>query len=216
VTLAWQESLFGDDQGGDGALSFSSVRRRALDARCWLDLASGWLRGHGDLFDELHASAPWQQRERRMWDKDVLEPRLVAAWSGDDLAALPERLAEIRSGVSDRYRVDFDSVLVNLYRDGRDGVAWHGDTVRKTLPEAVVVTVGLGERRRFLLRPGTSGPPTVRLETGHGDLVVMGGRTQHEWQHTVPKATRAGARMSITMRHSRPLTAHGCARTGSA
>ena len=97
-------------------------------------------------------------------------------------------------------------MLVNLYRDGRDGVAWHGDTVRKTLPEAVVVTVGLGERRRFLLRPGTSGPPAVRLETGQGDLVVMGGRTQHEWQHTVPKAAKAGARMSITMRHSRPLT----------
>ena len=140
-----------------------------------------------------------------MYDKDVLEPRLVAAWSGDGLTALPARLQEIRAAVSDRYGVDFDSVLVNLYRDGRDGVAWHGDTVRKTLPEAVVVTVGLGERRRFLLRPGTSGPPVVRLETGQGDLVVMGGRTQHEWQHTVPKAARAGARMSITMRHSRPL-----------
>jgi alkylated DNA repair dioxygenase AlkB len=180
-----------------------------LDARSWLDLSSGWLPGHGDLFDELHGSAPWQQRERRMWDKNVLEPRLVAGWTGDDLAALPERLAEIRSVVSDRYRVDFDSVLVNLYRDGRDGVAWHGDTVRHSLPAAVVVTVGLGERRRFLLRPGTSGSATVRLETGHGDLVVMGGRTQHEWQHTVPKATKAGARMSITLRHSRPLTTPG-------
>jgi len=210
VTLAWQESLFDDDADDDAApsraLSFSAVRRRALDERCWLDLAPGWLPAHADLFDELHASAPWQQRERRMYDKDVLEPRLVAAWTGDALGALPLRLQEIRSAVSDHYRVDFDSVLVNLYRDGRDGVAWHGDTVRKTLPEAVVVTVGLGERRRFLLRPGTSGPPAVRLETGQGDLVVMGGRTQHEWQHTVPKAAKAGARMSITMRHSRPLT----------
>jgi len=210
VTLAWQESLFDDDADDDAApsraLSFSVVRRRALDVRCWLDLAPGWLPAHGDLFDELHESAPWQQRERRMYDKDVLEPRLVAAWTGDALGALPLRLQEIRSAVSDHYRVDFDSVLVNLYRDGRDGVAWHGDTVRKTLPEAVVVTVGLGERRRFLLRPGTSGPPAVRLETGQGDLVVMGGRTQHEWQHTVPKAAKAGARMSITMRHSRPLT----------
>jgi alkylated DNA repair dioxygenase AlkB len=206
VTLAWQESLFDDHPGGDGGLSFSGVRRRALDERCWLDLAPDWVPRHGDLFDELHESAPWQQRERRMYDKDVLEPRLVAAWSGDGLARLPARLQEIRSAVSDHYRAEFDSVLVNLYRDGRDGVSWHGDTVRKTLPEAVVVTVGLGERRRFLLRPGTSGPPAVRLETGHGDLVVMGGRTQHEWQHTVPKAAKAGARMSVTMRHSRPLT----------
>src|SRR6185436_892514 len=137
---------------------------------------------------------PWQQRERCMYDKKVLEPRLVAAWSGDDLARLPAQLQEIRAAVSDRYRVDFDSVLVNLYRDGRDGVAWHGDTVRKRLPEAVVVTVGLGERRRFLLRPGDSGPPALELTSGQGDLVVMGGRTQHEWQHTVPKSARAGAR----------------------
>jgi alkylated DNA repair dioxygenase AlkB len=206
MSLVWQESLFGDEPR-DAGLGFQDVRRVALDDRCWLDLATGWLPAHGELFDELRKHAPWQQRERRMYDKDVLEPRLVAAWSGDELADLPPRLVEIRAAVSEHYAVDFDSVLVNLYRDGRDGVAWHGDTVRKRLPEAVVVTVGLGERRRFLLRPGTSGPAAMTLETGQGDLVVMGGRTQHEWQHTVPKAARAGARMSITMRHSRPLAA---------
>jgi alkylated DNA repair dioxygenase AlkB len=206
MSLAWQESLFGDadEPSRGGPLTLAGVRRRPLDASSWLDLAPGWLPGHGELFDQLRAEAPWQQRERRMYDRDVLEPRLVAAWS-EDLSALPDRLRDIRAAVSDHYRVDFDSVLVNLYRDGRDGVAWHGDTVRKRLPSAVVVTVGLGERRRFLLRPGGHGPATVALETGQGDLVVMGGRTQHEWQHTVPKAARAGARMSVTLRHSRPL-----------
>ncbi|MDQ1625520.1 MAG: hypothetical protein QOJ49_1018, partial [Actinomycetota bacterium] len=64
---------------------------------------------------------------------------------------------------------------------------------------------GLGERRRFLLRPGESGPAVHTLHSGQGDLVVMGGRTQHEWQHTVPKSSRAGARMSVTMRHSARL-----------
>jgi alkylated DNA repair dioxygenase AlkB len=210
VSLAWQETLFGDEPSrGDvpDALTFAGVRRRQLDDRCWLDLAPGWLPRHSELFEDLHANAPWQQRERRMYDRNLLEPRLVAAWSGRELDALPNRLQEIRAAVSQRYAVDFDSVLVNLYRDGRDGVAWHGDTVRKRLPETVVVTIGLGERRRFLLRRGTSGPAAITLETGQGDLVVMGGRTQHEWQHTVPKAARAGARMSITMRHSRPLPA---------
>jgi alkylated DNA repair dioxygenase AlkB len=166
-----------------------------------------WVPDHAELFELLQAEAPWQQRERWMYDKQVLEPRLVAAWSGDDLARLPEPLQEIRCAVSDRYRVDFDSVLINLYRDGRDGVAWHGDTVRKRLPEAVVVTVGLGERRRFLLRPGTGGPVAHTLRSGQGDLVVMGGRTQHDWQHTVPKERHAGARMSVTMRHSMPVPA---------
>jgi alkylated DNA repair dioxygenase AlkB len=204
VALAWQDSLFGEERDG---LSFDGVRRLQLDERCWIDLVPSWLPRHAELFEVLRETAPWQQRERHMYERRVLEPRLVAAWSGDDLRALPAELEEIRQAVSDRYAVEFDSVLVNLYRDGRDGVAWHGDTVRKRLDEAVVVTVGLGERRRFLLRPGTSGPAVHTLRTGQGDLVVMGGRTQHEWQHTVPKEARAGARMSVTMRHSAPLPA---------
>ena len=202
VALAWQDSLFGDEAT---TLSFDAIRRIELDERSWLEIATSWLPRHAELFDLLHETAPWQQRERHMYDKKVLEPRLVAAWSKDEFASLPAQLEEVRQAVSDRYRVEFDSVLVNLYRDGRDGVAWHGDTVRKRLDEAVVVTVGLGERRRFLLRHGTSGPVTHQLESGQGDLIVMGGRCQHDWQHTVPKSSRAGARMSVTMRHSQPL-----------
>jgi len=202
MALAWQASLFGAEPAD---LSFERLERVQLDERSWLDIARGWLPRHDELFEQLLASAPWQQRERRMYDRDVLEPRLVAAWADDALADLPPRLEEVRAVLGQRYGVEFDSVLVNLYRDGRDGVAWHGDTVRKRLDEAVVVTVGLGERRRFLLRHGSAGPPTFRFESGEGDLFVMGGRCQHEWQHAVPKATRAGARMSVTMRHSRPL-----------
>jgi alkylated DNA repair dioxygenase AlkB len=209
VSLAWQDSLFDEAPQGRSRLGFERVQRLQLDERCWLDLVPSWLPEHAELFALLQESAPWQQRERHMYDKKVLEPRLVAAWSDETLKELPEPLQEIRAVVSDRYRVDFDSVLVNLYRDGRDGVAWHGDTVRKRLPEAVVVTVGLGERRRFLLRPGQSGAAAHTLHSGHGDLVVMGGRTQHEWQHTVPKSTKAGARMSVTMRHSAPLPQSG-------
>jgi len=206
VTLGWQESLF--DEEPQPALSFDRVRRIDLDERSWLDVCESWLPEHAETFDLLLHAAPWEQRERWMYERQVLEPRLVAAWSGETLGDLPGRLPEVRAAVSDRYRVDFDSVLVNLYRDGRDSVAWHGDTVRRRMPESVVVTVAVGERRRFLLRPGASGPPIVRLLSGHGDLVVMGGRCQNDWQHTVPKEARAGARMSITLRHSQPLPGH--------
>jgi len=205
VAAAWQESLFGLLSDTEPAtLSMDSVRRIALDERSWLDVASSWLPGHGELLERLRAEAPWQQRERRMYDKTVLEPRLVAAWSAEELDRLPVPLQEVRGLLGERYRVEFDSVLVNFYRDGKDGVAWHGDTVRKRLDRAVVVTIGLGERRRFLLRPGSTGPAAMTLETGQGDLIVMGGRCQHEWQHTVPRTARAGARMSVTMRHSTP------------
>ena len=203
MTLSFQDSLF--SSGDPQPLTFDGLRRVHLDEHCWLDVASGWLPGHAELFAQLHDEAPWQQRSRHMYDKAVLEPRLVASWSDDALSRLPARLEEIRGACSDHYGVRFDSVLVNLYRDGRDGVAWHGDTVRKRMAEAVVVTVGLGERRRFVMRPGTSGPATKVLHSGEGDLIVMGGRTQSDWQHTVPKTARAGARMSVTLRHSAPL-----------
>ena len=198
--LAWQGSLF-DDPAGDG-LSFDRLVRHRLDERSWLDEVPGWLPDHGELFDLLLGSAPWRQRERRMYERTVLEPRMVAGWSGDSLAELPTRLEQLRAALSVHYGVQFDSVLVNLYRDGRDGVAWHGDTVRKTMHDPLVATVSLGERRRFLLRPGSSGPATRTFTPGGGDLLVMGGACQHDWQHTVPKTARAGARMSVTMRHS--------------
>ena len=201
----WQGELFAGEGVASPDLSLDGLLTVRLDETSWLEHIPGWLADHAELFDLLVRSAPWHQRERQMYDRQVLEPRLVAAWSGDSLDTMPDRLRDIRSAVSDRYRVDFDSVLVNWYRDGRDSVAWHGDTLRKTMDTAYVVTVGLGERRRFLLRPGTSGPAAVKLTSGEGDLIVMAGRTQNDWQHTVPKAARAGSRLSVTMRHSAPI-----------
>jgi alkylated DNA repair dioxygenase AlkB len=208
--VAWQGELFSTQSDAAGSdLSFDLLRTVALDEHSWLEVVPGWLADHAELFDLLVRSAPWHQRERRMYDRNVLEPRLVAGWSGEELRRLPDRLAAIRSALSHRYDVDFDSVGINWYRDGRDSVAWHGDTLRRNMNRAFVVTVGLGERRRFLLRPGTSGPATVRLTSGAGDLIVMAGRTQTDWQHTVPKEARAGPRLSVTMRHSHPLPSAG-------
>lgn len=198
--MSWQGSLFDSEDGP--ALSFDGLVRHRLDERSWIDEVPGWAPGHAVVFDELLQVAPWQQRERWMYERKVLEPRMVAGWpTAEDL---PHSLEEMRQAVSDRYRVEFDSVHVNLYRDGRDGVAWHGDRNRHTLTNPLVVTISLGEHRRFLLRPGTSGTPTRFFRPGGGDLIVMGGACQHEWQHMVPKEPKgAGARMSVTMRHSR-------------
>lgn len=214
MDLAWQQSLF--DAAAPAAPPaagwpppLDGVRRLTLDGRSWVDQLPGWLPGQDRLFERLVAEAPWQQRTRQLYDAAVLEPRLTAAWSGEALADLPAELDAIRTLLGAHYGVELDSVLLNLYRDGRDGVAWHGDRVRFQLDRAVVVTVGLGERRPFLLRPGGSGPATVRLASGEGDLLVMGGRCQHDWQHTVPRVGSAGARLSITMRHSRPPLRRG-------
>src|SRR6266516_867948 len=124
----------------------------------------------------------------------------VPGWLGDHAELFEDLLwhapwQERGRWMSERYGVEFDSVLVNLHRDGRDGVAWNGDAVRMTLTHPVVATVSLGQRRRFLLRRGRSARPRQAFIPGEGDLLVMGGACQHEWQHTVPKAARAGARM---------------------
>jgi alkylated DNA repair dioxygenase AlkB len=118
---------------------------------------------------------------------------------------IPPYLEVLRVRLCDRYGVAIDSCLVNLYRDGDDAVAWHGDTVRRLLPTPLVFTVSLGARRRFVLRRAGGGPVVRTYLPGEGDLLVMGGRTQHEWLHAVPRDRRvSGARMSVTFRHSRP------------
>ncbi len=172
-----------------------------------MDLVPGWVPDHAALFDELLADAPWTQRTRRMWDTEVVEPRVVAAYT----FPLPTALEELRASVSDRYGVGFDSCLVNLYRDGSDAVAWHGDTVRRVLHNPLVVTVSLGASRRFLVRRRGGGPVLKEYAPGQGDLMVMGGAMQHDFEHAVPRQRSAsGARMSVTMRHSRqgPMESH--------
>src|ERR1700694_5932712 len=95
-----------------------------------------------------------------------------------------------------------DSVSANLYRDGRDSVAWHGDRIPRSLVDPVVATVSLGHARRFLMRP-RGGTTQSTLTLGAGDLAVMGGTSQRTWQHAIPKVASAGPRISIAFRHSR-------------
>jgi len=202
-SVAWQGSLFEDEEAASERLSFAGLRRDRLDERSWIDVVPGWVTDHGALFDRLRGIAPWRQRSRTMWDKDVLEPRLVAAWSTGE--PFPPEVFELVEPLSARYGVAIDSCLINLYRDGSDAVAWHADTVRKVLRDPLVFTVSLGARRSFLLRPASGGPVVRRFAAGEGDLIVMGGACQHDWYHTVPRERSAsGARMSITLRHSRP------------
>jgi alkylated DNA repair dioxygenase AlkB len=201
MDIAWQGSLFEEADPERDRLSFDGLRRDALDDRSWLDVVPGWVTDHGALFDLLLAEAPWQQRTRTMWDQEVLEPRMVALVP----PPFPSQVQELVDLLDARYDVAFDSCLVNLYRDGSDAVAWHADTVRKTMTDPLVATVSLGARRSFLVRPAGGGATVRRYKPGEGDLIVMGGAMQHEWHHTVPREKSAsGARMSVTLRHSRP------------
>jgi alkylated DNA repair dioxygenase AlkB len=200
--LLWQPSLpfTGEAVRVDG--TFSGVRRIQLDGESWVDHGPEWVAGSDLLFEQILSGRPWAQRSRRMYDLTVQEPRLTAPWalaSGEPLE--PPVLEEIRLLLSDRYGREFDSVGFNLYRDGSDSVAWHGDRIDKEIDRPVVALVCLGEPRGFLLRPkGGGGSRSFFL--GRGDLLVTGGETQRAWEHSVPKVAQAGPRISVAYRHS--------------
>ena len=199
--LAWQPSLLDDGATPDVDAGFASLRRHLLDASAWVDHAPGWLRGADAVMAWMLEAAPWREGDIELYGKTMRMPRLIARWPyGDDEPPLPPILETIRSTLSVRYGVEFDSVGANLYRDGRDSVAWHGDRIARTVRDPIVVTVSLGEPRRFLLRP-RGGPTRQSFELGRGDLLVMGGSSQRTWQHAVPKVAAAGPRISITLRH---------------
>lgn len=199
--ISWQPSLFGAELEPSFDRAFEALRRVHLDERSWVDHAPGWVTGADALFGQVLESRDWGQRSRRMYDKRVVEPRLTAPWrlaSGEALT--PPILEEMRCALSDRYGIELDSVGFNLYRDGRDSVAWHGDHISKEIEEPVVALVSLGAPRKFLLRPAAGGP-SHSFMLGAGDLLVTGGRCQREWEHSVPKAAQAGPRISLAFRH---------------
>jgi alkylated DNA repair dioxygenase AlkB len=182
-------------------VTFSGLTRTWLDAKSWIDFAPGWLRGSDAVFRGVIESRSWGQRTRRMYEQRVLEPRLTAPWnlrSGVPLE--PRILDEVRLALSARYGVLFDSAGFNLYRDGRDSVAWHGDRIRKEIEEPIVALLSLGEPRKFLLRPKGGGKSRALL-LGRGDLLVTGGQTQRAWEHSVPKVAHAGPRISVAYRY---------------
>jgi len=198
--LAWQSTLFGAESAAVDH-SFSTAERHELDAQSWIDVVPGWLSGADEVFAALVAHARWSQRDRVMWGNLVPEPRLSAGWREGRVPQLAPVLVEARAALSDRYGVEFNSGGLNLYRDGRDSVAWHRDRIAKSIAHPLVGILTLGSTRRFLVRP-YGGGRSLRFDPAPGDLMVTGGLMQRQWEHCVPKTAEAGPRISVTFRHS--------------
>ncbi|MGW4161911.1 alpha-ketoglutarate-dependent dioxygenase AlkB [Streptomyces sp. NPDC004788] len=199
-----QGSLF--DQGTDiGPGPLDGIRRIRLGDGAWVDHLPGWLRGADALFEELAGSVPWYAEERRMYDSVVAVPRLLANYR--EGAPLPHpALTAARDALGAHYARElgepFATAGLCLYRDGRDSVAWHGDrTGRSATEDTMVAIIALGDPRDLAFRPRGGGPVALRVPSGHGDLLVMGGSCQRTWEHAVPKTTRAvGPRISVQFR----------------
>ncbi|HEX6476393.1 MAG TPA: alpha-ketoglutarate-dependent dioxygenase AlkB [Acidimicrobiales bacterium] len=208
MNLVWQPTLLDAGSGPDVDASFSGLVRVDLDETSWVDHAPGWVAGSDELLARLAVDTDWGQRSRWMYERRVEEPRLTAGWSVSSGRPLePPVLERMREVLSIRYGVTLDSMGLNLYRDGRDSVAWHGDRIAREIAEPIVALVSLGEPRRFLARP-RGGGRSRPFALGGGDLLVTGGTFQRQWEHSVPKVAAAGARLSIAFRHGADLPAY--------
>lgn len=177
--------------------------RTNLAHGAWVDVQRNWMAEPDDVFDAMASAVPWRAERREMWDKVVDVPRLVHTYLGDHDLPHPH-LVEARRELSRHYRPELGEPFVTagccFYRDGKDSVAWHGDTIgRGRTHDTMVAIVSLGDPRRLLLRP-RGGGASIAITMGHGDLVVMGGSCQRTWEHAVPKVAHAGPRISIQFR----------------
>ncbi len=204
MTAVYQPSMF-DLADTAGLLDLTrSVRRTHLGDGAWVDRVPGWLRGSDAVLEALLTGVPWRAERRRMYDRDVDVPRLLCWYGAHDTLPHPV-LEEARQALSDHYRGELGEPFVSaglcLYRDGRDSVAWHGDTIgRGASEDTMVAIVSVGSERPLLLRP-RGGGASVRVPSGHGDLVVMGGSCQRTWEHAIAKTARpVGPRVSIQFR----------------
>lgn len=197
-----QQTLFGcGTVGFDPELK--GVRRLELSGGAWVEHQPSWLEGHEGVFGELQQSASWQQQRRKMYEREVDVPRLVARAPLE--SPVGGLLARLAAQLTQRYQRPFTNISVAQYRDGRDSVAFHGDKVGRLANDCVIATVSVGARRRFLLKP-SSGGTSLGFELGWGDLFVMGGACQRAWQHAVPKCAHADPRISIMFRPPLPLS----------
>jgi alkylated DNA repair dioxygenase AlkB len=204
MTGAFQSSLLDcSDEVVPGPLG-SSVRRTVLSGGAWIDVRPGWIAGADTLFERLAETVPWRAERRQMYDRVVDVPRLQSFY-GEGRALPDPALDEARRALDAHYAGElgepFRTAGLCLYRDGRDSVAWHGDTIgRGRTEDTMVAIVSIGTPRALLLRP-RGGGPALRHELGHGDLLVMGGSCQRTWEHAIPKTARAlGPRISIQFR----------------
>lgn len=164
-----------------------------------------------DLFDRLKRDVAWESRSIHVYGRDVLQPRLVA-WMGDpgctyrysgivlEPAPWSEPVAELRALCEQLAGKSFNSVLLNLYRDGNDRVAWHSDDEPDLGPDPVIASVSLGVERRFDLRHKSTGE-TIKVVLPHGSVLVMSGASQREWVHQIPRTARVKKpRINLTFR----------------
>jgi len=159
----------------------------------------------------LRSNIVWKQESMNMYGKKIDFPRLTAwygnndkpySFSGITLQPLPwsSEILSIKSKIEPVAKTAFNSVLLNLYRDGNDSISWHTDAEKELGTNPVIASVNFGATRKFQLRHIKT-KEKLEIELTHGSLLIMQGELQHFWQHQVPKTSKVvGERINLTFR----------------
>jgi alkylated DNA repair dioxygenase AlkB len=179
-----------------------AFERRWLDDGTWVDMARGWIATASVLYDSLAPAVPWQTSRLWRYDHWVEEPRVSHGYRAGQPYPHPV-FAETQRAIQSRYRVTFHGFSLIWYRDGNDGQAFHRDRDMRFCEDTLVVILTLGARRPWLLRRrdrrdkwvAPNGGAVLDLAPAGGDLFVLGGRAQADWEHSVPQVRGAAGRL---------------------
>jgi len=168
---------------------------------------------HHVVMNQLIAEVPWRAKNIVVWGRTYPQPRLIAwygdagmnyTYSGIQLTPLPwtPMLLDIKSRVQAVTRTDFNSVLLNYYRDHRDSMGLHSDDEPELGEQPILASLSLGEERIFILKHKRDKVlKPVRLKLASGSLLLMKGDTQRYWKHGIDKEARpCGPRVNLTFR----------------
>lgn len=181
-----------------------------LHSRMYASADWEWARTTARELDALAESLALKCPTFRMFGREHATPRLVGLFGSapytysrqrHEPAPMPTWMQIVHADVERQAGARFNSVLVNYYRDGQDSIAWHADDEPELGPEPVIASLSFGATRRFDIRTITAPRKTTSIHLAHGDLLVMRGRAQRDYQHSIPKAhAMVGARLNLTFR----------------
>lgn len=164
------------------------------------------------IFDELTSEIPWQQDDIKVFGKIHPQPRLTALFGNDgkpysysNIKMQPHPwsllLQKIKLHIESTTNTNFTTVLLNLYRDGKDSNGWHADNEKELGINPVIASVSFGAERSFHLKHNTDKSLKKTIVLEHGSLLLMKGTTQHFWKHQIPKTAKPiGPRINLTFR----------------
>jgi alkylated DNA repair dioxygenase AlkB len=197
----------------DAASDYAMHRIGMSDAEVWFLLRLFDKTESDRLFKDLMGNIIWNQETIKYYGKDINLPRLTA-WYGDKetsytyshISNSPHpwtpTLIYIKNRAEEAAKAKFNSVLLNLYRDGNDGVSWHQDNERELGKEPVIGSVSFGQTRRFQLKHKTKKDlGRIDIDLTDGSFLIMKGKTQQFWQHQIPKTAKpVKPRINLTFR----------------